>query len=491
MAGPQQAMQANALVETKAYAWSNIFDSLPSARCEEYLSDTDSLSSQDDDVTPALVSVHMRKRRTQSSTMGLTLINPTLSTLKIARIDSQSPLAMPPCLLRPGCILQSINGEPSYNMIPQVAYRCIQNSVDDIVLVFHNPDGNSEYAKTVGLFSEETTTSDLGMCLKRVDDKLTIQSVSSDSWLAKSKSIQAHDSLVSINGKLCDAWSPKEAMALMSRTPTSISLVTDIPESRRVQVTPIIECEPVDTEDTSDSANALEAYDLEIGLTDEDMQDFVVARFISISIMVATSDCTEGLVLENRSGKNLTIVEVPTTGPMANSPLRPGCEILSIGLDNATRMMPARALKLMRDMSKTSLNMIAMNRNGDPTCAHSFVANKVPGSPIGVVFGRKTMASPIRILSVGQDGLFANSLLNEQDVVLSVNGIPCEYKTSIETAELVRQDPVFASVLVKHDRKSAVVLGSRRNLCGLSPHVKFLFLMLIVMSRLLVGITIK
>eukprot|EP00934_Nitzschia_sp_Nitz4_P004408 Nitzschia sp. Nitz4//scaffold6_size259037//174957//176069//NITZ4_001095-RA/size259037-processed-gene-0.27-mRNA-1//1//CDS//3329556956//4398//frame0 len=175
----------------------------------------------------------------------------------------------------------------------------------------------------------------------------------------------------------------------------------------------------------------------------------------------------EKLILSNPSSKALRIIAMSKTGLLAESPLHVGCVLQSINNRTCKHLSPSEALLAM--LAEPMVYITAVDPAGETSFVHAKVYNNTEeGSGptnrtnIGVTFvqGRR---EGLFIEKVHNDGLFAHSVLNEQDQVFVINGVSCQHMFPSEAMALAGRNGSLVSILAKQHRETAVVVSFSRN----------------------------
>ena len=120
-----------------------------------------------------------------------------------------------------------------------------------------------------------------------------------------------------------------------------------------------------------------------------------------------------------------------------------------------------RVTKAARFLRKTvgTLTIIAQNdKDGDSRLVETMITKPGPESKIGLGVS-STGYSRARVTSINPNGLFVNSLLSRKDLILSINGIPCQALDSREVAEIIARAKHQVTIVAERKHESAVVVA--------------------------------
>jgi hypothetical protein len=169
-----------------------------------------------------------------------------------------------------------------------------------------------------------------------------------------------------------------------------------------------------------------------------------------------------------------------------NSPLRVGDQLLSISgqscfeLDNTTtatttnnknntaaaagrRRAPAphiAAQELLDQAPAGIVSLVARNPTGSVQYVETMVEKPFPTAPVGIAMTSSEYGS-ILISNIVASGLFAHSLLNVGDRVISINHEYCPQGLAVQVAiDMIRDSPRFVCILTETQSRAGVVVPS-------------------------------
>jgi C-terminal processing protease CtpA/Prc len=154
---------------------------------------------------------------------------------------------------------------------------------------------------------------------------------------------------------------------------------------------------------------------------------------------------------------DLTVSSILPEGLFSQSPFQAGDRLISINNLGCQNMKASVAVQLMRSITGT-LTVVVENCKGDPQLVETMVSKLDQDSKTGltVISNRYSQAS---VYDIKPSGIFANSLLNRRDLILSINGISCQHLNSREAASIVSQAEKSVTVIAKRRSESAVVMA--------------------------------
>ncbi|CAB9517699.1 expressed unknown protein [Seminavis robusta] len=184
------------------------------------------------------------------------------------------------------------------------------------------------------------------------------------------------------------------------------------------------------------------------------------AFLLSATVHKETRNDKIGLCLSNNSkkgGRALTISSIHEEGLFSHSPFQVGDRIVSINTLNCQEMRASVAARLLRTITGT-FTVVVQNVKGDPTLVESMIYKPEPTSKTGlsVISNGYSRAT---IYDIHPHGIFADSILNRMDLIVSINEIPCHSLDSREAAAIVAQAEDRVTVIAERRHESAVVMA--------------------------------
>jgi hypothetical protein len=177
------------------------------------------------------------------------------------------------------------------------------------------------------------------------------------------------------------------------------------------------------------------------------------AAFISVTVTKETRETKLGIALQESEGE-LEIYSISKEcGLLLDSPLRAGDKVRSINNFRCSSWDPDKAMLRLKEI-EGPLTIIVQNDGGDPNLVEAVVVKPSPDSKVGVGF--MLMRETLAIGSINPEGLFANSVVNIGDQIISINSNPCSYL----------DDPVNAVTIVKNTLKNVTIVAQRQYQTG-------------------------
>jgi hypothetical protein len=178
--------------------------------------------------------------------------------------------------------------------------------------------------------------------------------------------------------------------------------------------------------------------------------------FISVKVYKPVMETDLEFSFVDGVGGQLQIGSVSKHGILRHSPLVPGLIVQSIGHIRCNRWSQHQAVEMVRTVVGELL-LILQDPMGDNSHALAMVYKPTPRSKIGLQY--KFSADRLRIGGVTSNGLFWDSLLSTEDIVVAINSVPCQHLTPSEAVAITRQIPDTVMVLVKLHRTNCIVLS--------------------------------
>jgi hypothetical protein len=177
-------------------------------------------------------------------------------------------------------------------------------------------------------------------------------------------------------------------------------------------------------------------------------------KFLSVTVSKNSALVSSlGVVLSN----GLRVESFENTGLLVNSPVRVGDKLFSINHRLCHNMSRRKVKRLVAKLSG-SITFVFHNQKGDSSLVESTVPN-----PGGIELASTNENGELSVSSIDPSGIFASSLLNAGDNVLSVNGASCQQFGPSFVFDILNGNPTFATVLARISRRNALVLGEILN----------------------------
>jgi membrane-associated protease RseP (regulator of RpoE activity) len=189
------------------------------------------------------------------------------------------------------------------------------------------------------------------------------------------------------------------------------------------------------------------------------------AEFLSITFLKKTADAHLGVELREQANGSKFISKVRAAGPFAQSPLRVGDKVLSINNKSCVDFTDrGAAAELLRQLVGT-VTIVAQNVGGDPKLIETMVEKPNADSVVGIGVRRNARGS-LEVSKVSANGLFAHSLVNIGDRVLSINNIVCNQLDPVAALDIVRNGSRYITLLTETQHETAVVLAAASDHSG-------------------------
>ena len=174
-------------------------------------------------------------------------------------------------------------------------------------------------------------------------------------------------------------------------------------------------------------------------------------------------DCTSssGSPADDSSNRSLVISAIDPNGPWTGTPFCVGDRLISMNhvpISDWDVRTVHDYWNTLEDASSVTL-VVHNPHQGNAQCVEAMVTKPEPSSRTGLGM-RSSRLGRIKISRV--DGLFADSLLNAGDQIVSINGQLLDGYNSAQTAQLILQSPRYVSVVAKTDPRNAFVISSTK-----------------------------
>jgi C-terminal processing protease CtpA/Prc len=180
---------------------------------------------------------------------------------------------------------------------------------------------------------------------------------------------------------------------------------------------------------------------------------------ISVMVYKPTKATTLGVVLSRADG-DLKIARL-TEGLLSTSTLRRGYHLLSINNVSSIDWSVEEVIRHLQE-AVGEIHILASNpKDGDPNYVQAIASKASPRAKVGLKFKRSD-GRCLKIGDVMENGLFANSVLNTGDDVITVNNIPTRDLRPTVVVDVVKRAMDTVSILAKTHGAFGVVLSQRR-----------------------------
>jgi hypothetical protein len=182
------------------------------------------------------------------------------------------------------------------------------------------------------------------------------------------------------------------------------------------------------------------------------------AEFLSATVLKTTGDAMLGIGLMEHQDGTIYISRLLPEGPLGQSPFRVGDKLLSINTKGSDYLDRVTAAALLRALEGT-ITIVAQNVGGDPKLVETMVEKAKPDSIVGIGLTWSIRGS-LEVTNVVASGLFAHSLVNSGDRVISINKIGCNRISPSSAVVIIRNSPRFVTFLTETHSDTGVVLAA-------------------------------
>jgi membrane-associated protease RseP (regulator of RpoE activity) len=181
------------------------------------------------------------------------------------------------------------------------------------------------------------------------------------------------------------------------------------------------------------------------------------AEFLSVTFMKKIAETILGIGLREQSDGSKFVAKLGTGGFLAQSPLRVGDKVLSINGKNCADFDRGATIQLLRQLVGT-ITIVAQNVGGNPKLVETMVEKPNVDSLVGIGVRRNARGS-LEVSKVSAEGLFAHSLVNIGDRVISINNVGCNQMDAAQALDIIRNGPRYVILLTENQHEAAVVLA--------------------------------
>jgi hypothetical protein len=232
------------------------------------------------------------------------------------------------------------------------------------------------------------------------------------------------------------------ATAIMTHTDTHTTTTTTA-SSLHEQVT--YSPDEDDSEIVSVVADVENGYcNITTGESITNYDDVQRAEFISATVLKRSKDTVLGIGLTSEVFGEVTISSISSDGTLAHSPFRPGDRLLSINTKSCADMDHRTAAELLRHFEGT-VNIVAYNAAGIPQTVDAMVEKPTTTTPVGAGVRRNAVGS-LEIFKIVPSGLYAYSLINVGDRLVSINTVGCQGLDPQTAIDMIRATPRFVTL---------------------------------------------
>jgi C-terminal processing protease CtpA/Prc len=195
----------------------------------------------------------------------------------------------------------------------------------------------------------------------------------------------------------------------------------------------------------------------------QQQQPHVEPSFVSVMVHKSNGDAKLGITLENSNDddESLSIGRILDNGLLSTSPLQPGYKVFAINNIQCTNWSKKSAGEYLR-CAEGNVSIVAQNPYaGSSSCYVQVMAYKSsPRASIGVSFKTHNHGGEsLKIGNISPESIFATSVLNSGDDVISINHVPCQHMRPSEAVGIVKGATDAVTILAKPHFTTALVLS--------------------------------
>ena len=169
------------------------------------------------------------------------------------------------------------------------------------------------------------------------------------------------------------------------------------------------------------------------------------AEFLSETFVKKDAGDSLGLELDSNTPN---IHSIQKHSPASFSPLRVGDRIVSVNKTDCS-LMDSQAIVQYVDALQGKASVVVHNKFGSPDVNESMVSKSSLDEVCGLRMSRKDESSYVHVSSIRPGRIFEDSSLqNVDDRLISVDGVICKDLKTIDVVTIVRQTPVYVTVVV-------------------------------------------
>ncbi|KAL3904363.1 MAG: hypothetical protein SGILL_010100 [Bacillariaceae sp.] len=445
--------------------------------------------AEDAAIRPSLISVSYFKE-THDIPMGISFqsIN---GVLQISRINPSGPLADSP--LRKGDTIVAIDNHRNCSRwSSSQAVRYLKNCGGHFTMLFSNPLGDPNLHEAVVYKANESEK--VGVVFENDhEQRLRIKKLTSSGLISKLCALEEGDYVTFINGSASHLVDADTAKIMVRSTPILVSIQAKPTKSGEAvsirnahelshrgylsyNITPTVDAtanESILSHSTTANASSSivsnnpskpnmmlsqtivqpSPADFEMFLEEEGIQP----RFVFVQCNKPSIDTPLGISFISTPGQ-LQISSISGTGVLWASPLRKGFDVLALDGQVVTKWSTTQAAQHIRQRPST-VSIMARNPNGRCSYVVAQVTKPTPRSKIGMSF-KNFEDGRLKVGRIFPHSLFAGSILNEDNEILNINGVPAYGLTASEAVAIVEHATDTVTLLAKTDPASAIVLAS-------------------------------
>lgn len=431
---------------------------------------------------PSLISVHFFKQ-TMDSSIGLTFQSVN-GILTISGINPKKPIALSN-IRRGDEVIGLDNNRHCSRWTALEAVNFIRSKQPGyLALLLRNPSGDPNLHEAI-LYLITYSYSDIpdpGIEFQNDSTgRLRIKNLSPFGTMGSQLSaLNVGDFVETINGTACTHLNADVAKQVMMDSAGIISIIAKHTDSTEISLKDlghhqsmaseapsvtladgVVACESLAPADFGvpmiASVSAAFGARMDLGTMEYLEEEGIQPRFIYVKCHKPTVDALLGIEFSENSGSALKIDKINRSGILGSSPLKEGYDVLAIDGKVCTTWTKSEATDyLMRRHS--DIVIVARNFAGTSSYVVAQAAKPTPRSKAGLTF-RKYSNGPLTIGQVNPTGIFAGSILNEKDDVLSINGIPARSLSTSDACAIIEDATDTVTVVARTNSNTGIVLA--------------------------------
>lgn len=412
-------------------------------------------ATSNDRSRPAFTSVRINKE-TPDLKLGITFRSDS-GELLIGNIAPESPFSGSP--LQRGDRVINLDDHPNVSHWTALqAATYIRQKLGLISFVVQTRHGDPNMAEAV--VYKTTDQEQLGISFHKEKGRLRIRSISSEGLLGDKSVLSNGDFVVSINGIDVAQVEASLVIEMIRNAKGMVALRVMHSDSAEISVRMETRMSSIRVSDlVVATPGEMTNWDIESGFMRRDDSEFLIRPgFMSVKLYKATSETKIGIAFVNNEQGQLEVGTVVKQGMLAKSPITPGLIVQSMGGIRCNRWTKQQAILFVKE-AVGELLLVVQDPDGDTSYALAMAYKSTPRSRIGISF--KPSGDQLRIGSVRSDGMFWDSLLNGEDTVVSINGVPCQHLQPSEAVAITQRIPESVIVLVKLSCSNSIVICHR------------------------------
>lgn len=390
--------------------------------------------------------------------------------LQLSKISPTGALSESP--LRPGDRLISLdhNSNTAHWTAHQAA-NYVRHKVGLLSIVVRTKDGDPNRVEAT--VYKSSIDEKVGISFKKDDGLLQIRYINTKALLGDMSMLKVGDYVESINTMNVSTLDPMLATDIIKGALGKVTIRAKHTDATELSVRNVDLDAAYNTSRRLSSERFLttadEVGDMTVAAQPREAGVELKPGFISVKITKASRDMRLGISFSNTTETRLSISSVLENSILYSSPLRPGCVVHSLNNIRCRNWSKREALDFVKQKVGDVLIM-SQDPEGDPSYASVMAYKESARASIGLSF--KSSGGPLRVGNVSPDGIFGDSILNTDDSVISINGIPCQHMRPGDAVDIIKQAAESVCILVKPYRLNGLVLSHASRTPGGDEYVK-------------------